>query len=152
MDSKDSIKAPKLSYKERKKKAQKKRPPGRREWVPTPAILAKIEELSAMHMDQAQIAVLIGLNPNHFVEKKAVYPELDDALQKGRATGLLEVTKALHRNATINENVIAQKFILKSRGGWRENDHLSIPGGSGGADSQTLTEQIRKALGELTDD
>ena len=88
-------------------------------WKPTAENLAKVETLAEQGMTQEQIAPCIGIGVSTLYEKINKYPELLEALKKGKEKGIARVTEALLKNVE-KGNVTAQIFYLKCRAGWKE--------------------------------
>lgn len=61
---------------------------GRAEWIPTPEILKQIEADSALGFNSQTIAAGLGISAPVFSLKKTDFPEIIDAIEKGRRRGL----------------------------------------------------------------
>ena len=94
--------------------------------VATPELLRAITQLSAIGLTKAQVASAIGWSRHLFTNRLLEIPELMEALEKGRAMGVKEVAHQLFVNATENNNVSAQIFFLKTRGGFKEEIDLNL--------------------------
>jgi len=83
-----------------------------------------VEQLAANGLTDNQIAAFFGMSLPELRKKKKVSAMLDQALATGLAKGVAKVANKLFINATTENNLIAQIFYLKARGGWREADKL----------------------------
>lgn len=110
---------------------------GRPQWIPSKEDLEKIESLAAKGLSQEQIANCVGLHPSTLCEKKNQFPELDEAIKKGKASGIAKVAEALLRNIDLG-NVTAQIFYLKTQAGWKDNVPVEA--------DQSFLEKIREQL------
>ncbi len=94
----------------------------------------RTEALARKGLTQEQIAHCLGIATSTLYEWKKSDPEFSEALKRGQAKGIREVTNALFNSAK-NGNVTAQIFYLKNRDPdeWRDRrDHevsgeLNIP-------------------------
>ena len=105
---------------------------------PTPEQRKIVKDMSSVGIPQDKISVVIGIDPKtlrvHYRE------ELDTAESEANT----KVAIALYDNAIKTNNVTAQIFWLKTRGGWRE----SRP-----ADDEGIAHTINiKIVGGLPDD
>jgi|SRR6056300_1754894 len=93
---------------------------GRPEVALTDAELQQVEKMAA-YLNKAQIAACLGIAENTFLRICKQNESVDAAYKKGKASNVGNVAAALVRNATEKNNVLAQIFYLKSRGGWVES-------------------------------
>lgn len=94
---------------------------GRKKWIPDQKILSLVEEYAGKFLKEEQIAILIGIQPPVFSEKKKEFPELNEALARGRAKIADTLSNKLYEVA-ITGNVQMLIFLAKSVLGLREND------------------------------
>jgi len=87
--------------------------------------IPKIEELASRGLTQQQIIDYFGYNRSSFYKYKATNKDLADAVKRGLAKGVNEVTNLLFENAR-KGNVTAQLFFLKCRSGWTEGNTINI--------------------------
>jgi len=75
----------------------------------------------------AQIAVCLGISESTIYAKQGDYAELLEAIKKGRAEGLNQVSNALFEKAT-QGNVTAMIYYLKvrDRENWGENQPVPL--------------------------
>lgn len=90
-------------------------------WEPTDEEIMKVESLAARGMQEQQIALCLGIQPETLSRKKSHFEQLDQAIKRGKAKGIAHVTAQLLKNID-NSNVTAQIFYLKTQAGWREED------------------------------
>jgi len=75
----------------------------------------------AAYLNQEQIAAVLGISADTFRRIMRSNESVSIAYKKGRASNVGNVAAALVRNATEKNNVLAQIFYLKARGGWVES-------------------------------
>ena len=102
---------------------------GRPAFEITDEVLSKTEDLAAKGLSRDQIAWSLGVSPSTLYKKKAENKQLSDAIKKGEALGLEEITNSLFKNAK-DGNVTAQIFYLKCRSPsqWNDRPHESEEG------------------------
>ena len=91
---------------------------GRKPWIPD---LAKVEKLAARGLTNEQIAACLGICESTLYDKKKVFLEFSEAIKKGKASGVQQVSNALFE-AALSGNVTAMIFFLKTKAGWKEPD------------------------------
>ena len=98
-------------------------PLGRPGWVPDEKDFVKAESLAARGLTKTQIADCFGVVYETLNEKTKEYKEFDDAIKRGKAKGIANVTAALLKNVNAG-NVTAQIFYLKCQAKWKETNIL----------------------------
>ena len=98
--------------------AKTKRKVGRPKFEITDAIMKKAEDYAAKGLTVDQIAAVLGISDATIYERQQEYPDFYDALKRGRATGIANVTNALYEKATVDKDNTAMIFYLKNRAGW----------------------------------
>lgn len=96
---------------------------GRKPWIPTPEILQQIEAMASRFLKEEQMAVLVGVSPQTFSEKKKEYAELGEAILKGRAKVAINLSNKIYEQAMAGNTSILI-FLAKSVNGLRENDPI----------------------------
>ena len=91
---------------------------GRPKFEITEAICAKAEHLASKGLTVDQIAAVFGVSDATIYERQAENPDFSDALKRGRASGIVNVTNALYEKATVDKDNTAMIFWLKNRAGW----------------------------------
>lgn len=86
----------------------------------TPQQISEVERMAA-YLNKAQIAACLGIGENTFIRLTKENESIDAAYKRGRASHVGKVADALLKNATEKNNVLAQMFFLKCRGGWVES-------------------------------
>lgn len=81
--------------------------------------LKEVERLAGLGLTQEQIAVSLGISARTLESRKAESAEFAEAIKKGQASAIQEVSNALFQNAR-NGNVTAQIFFLKARAQWKD--------------------------------
>jgi hypothetical protein len=95
----------------------------------TQEMIVKAHEMASHGLTQEQIASCLGMGLSTLYEKKINYPELADAIKRGKDKGINMVANALFENA-MNGEKVAQIFYLKARAGWKEtnvSEHHIVP-------------------------
>ena len=98
-------------------KAKSKNPMGRPRFEVTPEVLLKTESLMAKGLTKEQCAGMLGVSVSTFMLYQAENSEFSEAIKKGQASGIDQVTNALFENATVGKDNVAIIFWLKNRGG-----------------------------------
>lgn len=88
-------------------------------------VLEKIEILASRGLTQQDIAYCIGIHPTTLSEKKYENEQLQEALKRGKAKGLAQITNALFEQA-LSGSVGAACFNLKNRYSENWTDTQSI--------------------------
>ena len=91
---------------------------GRPAWIPTDSVWQEAREMASNGLTMAQIADSLGISETTLYAKQGDYKEFMDAIKKGRAEGLNQVSNALFEKAT-QGNVTATIYYMKVRD--REN-------------------------------
>lgn len=85
-----------------------------------PEEVEQVERLAA-YLNQEQIAGVLGIAPDTLRRIMRENESVSIAYKKGRASKVNLVAESLFKNATEKNNVLAQIFYLKARGGWVES-------------------------------
>jgi hypothetical protein len=103
---------------------------------PTDKDRAIVESLASAGVQQEYIAKAI-INPEtgKGITKKTLIKHFSEILESSEGKATAAVVAALFNNATKRNNVAAQIFWMKARGGWRESNRVEMTG----ADGQPLT-------------
>ena len=88
-------------------------------------VLEKIEVLASRGLAQQDIAYCIGIHPTTLSEKKYENEQLQEALKRGKAKGLAQITNALFEQALAGSTGAAC-FFLKNRDPDRWSDVKSV--------------------------
>ena len=108
----------------------------------------KVERLAAQGLGPTQIARALGVSWDTYNKNKKRSSELSEAIKRGEAEGLAEVTNALFSSAQ-GGNVTAQIFYLKNRDteNWMDrvetNHTLSIGSALDNARLRTLDAPVK---------
>ena len=91
-------------------------------WNPTPTDCDKARKMASRGLTVAQIASCLGISETTLYKKQNEYAEFMDAIKRGRAEGINQVSNALFEKAT-QGNVTAMMYYLKTRDreNWGEN-------------------------------
>lgn len=90
----------------------------------TPDQIRQVEEMASM-LTLEQIAKVMGVGRTTLARIKERQPEVEEAYQRGRITGLHEVAKSLLKNAR-NGHFQSQKFYLGTQFGWVEKKEITV--------------------------
>ena len=128
---KDLIYIPKIQLTTEKKgqgmpKAKSKNPVGRPKFEITTEVLEKTEGLMAKGLTKEQCAGVLGIHTSTFMLHQAKNSEFSEAIKRGQARGIDQVTNALFENATVDRNVPSIIFFLKNRAGWVDKTETKI--------------------------
>ena len=95
---------------------------GRPKWLPTASICNQANEMASRGLTVSQIADCLGISESTLYGKQNEYIEFMEAIKKGRAEGLNQVSNALFEKA-IDGNVTAMIYFLKvrDRENWGDN-------------------------------
>jgi len=80
----------------------------------TPGIIRKCEKLASKGLTLEQIAHRLGVSYMTLLKKRRACAELEDAIQRGKAEGIDEVSNVLYEKALTGDNT-AMIFYLKNR-------------------------------------
>jgi len=127
---KDLIYIPKIQLTTEKKgqgmaKAKSKNPVGRPKFEVTEEVLARTERAMAQGLTKEQCAGVLGISVSTFQLYQAEYSEFSEAIKKGEASGIEQVTNALFENATVERDNVAIIFYLKNRAGWVDKQEIA---------------------------
>lgn len=117
---------------------------GQPPWVPTKKILEQAEQCASLGMSYEQIANALDIAQTTLIAKRHAFPELDKAIERGRAKGVQMVANALFENAVVKKDVKAQTFYLKTKGGFVEEVKKNI--------TINHEDKLREILGDKTID
>ena len=106
-------------------KAKSKNPVGRPKFEVTEEVLARTERAMAQGLTKEQCAGVLGISVSTFQLYQAEYSEFSEAIKKGEASGIEQVTNALFENATVDRNVPSIIFFLKNRAGWVDKQEIA---------------------------
>ena len=87
---------------------------GRPSWIPTDSICEQAREMASHGLKVSQISDCLGISESTLYCKQNEYVEFMDAIKKGRAEGLNQVSNALFEKAT-QGNVTAMIYSLKGQ-------------------------------------
>ena len=107
-------------------KAKSKNPVGRPKFEVTEEVLARTERAMAQGLTKEQCAGVLGISVSTFQLYQAEYSEFSEAIKKGEASGIEQVTNALFENATVDRNVPSIIFYLKNRAGWVDKQEHKV--------------------------
>jgi len=107
-------------------KAKSKNPVGRPKFEVTEEVLARTERAMAQGLTKEQCAGVLGISVSTFMLHQAENSEFSDAIKRGEASGIEQVTNALFENATVDRNVPSIIFYLKNRAGWKDVKDMNV--------------------------
>jgi hypothetical protein len=106
-----------------KKKAEN--PVGRPRFQITPEVLERTERLMAQGLTKEQCSAALGIHLATFMVYQAENSEFSEAIKRGQASGIDQVTNALFENATVERDNTAIIFFLKNRAGWVDKKEVA---------------------------
>jgi len=101
---------------------------GPKTWIPSKEEIDKVEAMASRGLTQEQIAMCLGIHDSTLYAKRNKFPDLNEAVQRGKAKGISIVSNALFESAK-SGNTTSQIFFLKCMAGWKEtnvNEHKFI--------------------------
>jgi hypothetical protein len=107
-------------------KAKSKNPIGRPRFEVTPKVIQSAEQFMAQGLTREQCAANLGISRSKFFEIQEQNVDFLDAIKKGEARGIGDVTNALFENATVKKDNVAIIFYLKNRAGWVDKTETKI--------------------------
>jgi hypothetical protein len=125
----------------------KKRPPGRPPFEPTPEQRKLVEQLCAFGVNQTDICNFVLDVRGKPISQDTLAAKFRRELDTGEVKANSKVAQSLFHQATIEKNVTAMIFWLKTRARWRETDRLEVTGKDGGP---VETKHV-KDMKEMTD-
>ena len=87
-------------------------------------VLSKTENLMAKGLTREQCAGMLGVSVSTFMLHQAENSEFSEAIKRGQASGIDQVTNALFENATVEKDNTAIIFYLKNRAGWVDKQEI----------------------------
>jgi hypothetical protein len=107
-------------------KKKSKNPMGRPRFEVTPEVIKSAEQFMAQGLTREQCAANLGISRSKFFEIQEQNVDFLDAIKKGEARGIGDVTNALFENATVKKDNTAIIFYLKNRAGWVDKSETKI--------------------------
>ena len=107
-------------------KKKSKNPVGRPKFEVTEEVLQRTERLMAQGLTRDQCARALGISVATFYVYQAENSEFSEAIKRGEALGIEEVTNALFENATLERDNTAIIFYLKNRAGWVDKQEHKV--------------------------
>lgn len=97
-------------------------------WIPTSEDIKKIETLAGYGLSIARIAGVFGISKATMERRQSEYPDVSEAIEKGRALAESAVTQTAYKMAVSGNNTAMTIFWLKTRAKWRESDSEQLTG------------------------
>ena len=107
-------------------KKKSKNPVGRPKFEVTEEVLQRAERAMAQGLTKEQCARALGVSVSTFQLYQAENSEFSEAIKRGEALGIEEVTNALFENATLERDNTAIIFYLKNRAGWVDKQEHKV--------------------------
>lgn len=85
-------------------------------------LIDKIESMAGL-ANECQIADALGICQDTFGEYKKRYPEILEAVKRGKSKRILKMADKIYRDG-IEGNITAAIFYLKCQAGWKETQIL----------------------------
>ena len=106
-------------------KKKSKNPVGRPKFEVTDEVLENTRRFMAQGLTKEQCAAALGISRSKFFEIQEQNVDFLDAIKRGEAMGIEEVTNALFENATLERDNTAIIFYLKNRAGWVDKKEVA---------------------------
>lgn len=100
---------------------------GRPAWVPDAEILKKAQQFGELGLTIDEIAHSLGVGESTLWYKRLEYPELNEAIQRGRANGVATASTVLYEMVKMG-NIDAIKTFLKLCHGKTEKAETTLNG------------------------
>ena len=107
-------------------KKKSKNPVGRPKFEVTEEVLENTKRFMAQGLTREQCAASLGISRSKFFEIQEQNVDFLDAIKRGEAMGIEEVTNALFENATLERDNTAIIFYLKNRAGWVDKQEHKV--------------------------
>ena len=107
-------------------KKKSKNPVGRPKFEINEVVLQRADRLMAQGLTKEQCARALGVSVSTFQLYQAENSEFSEAIKRGEALGIEEVTNALFENATLERDNTAIIFYLKNRAGWVDKQEHKV--------------------------
>jgi len=107
-------------------KKKSKNPVGRPKFEVTDEVLENTRRFMAQGLTKEQCAAALGISRSKFFEIQEQNVDFLDAIKRGEAMGIEEVTNALFENATLERDNTAIIFYLKNRAGWVDKQEHKV--------------------------
>ncbi len=107
-------------------KKKSKNPVGRPKFEINEEVMQRTERLMAQGLTREQCARALGISVATFYVYQAENSEFSEAIKRGEALGIEEVTNALFENATLERDNTAIIFYLKNRAGWVDKQEHKV--------------------------
>jgi hypothetical protein len=100
---------------------------GRKAFEVTETVLLAVEHYAARGLNNKQMAACLGISYQTFNEKKKQFSEFSDAIERGQAFGISEITDALYTKAKKGD-IFAIKYFLNNRSkqDWSEKPEIEV--------------------------
>lgn len=123
---------------------------GRPSYKITGEICLKAESLAAQGLTMEQIAHVLGICRATLHDKANKYPDFSDAIKRGQAKGIAQITNKLFQKAKDGDNT-AMIFYLKNRDpqNWKDVHRQEHSGPEGSAIENKWTVEFLNASPEI---
>jgi transposase len=93
--------------------------------------LKEIESMAGIGLNYDQISTILGISPSTFDRRLAENDgdnPLNDAVQRGRAKALSNVSQAAYNMAIKEKQPTMTQFWLRCKGGWKDTQFHEVDG------------------------
>lgn len=97
----------------------------------TPDDIKKIQRMAGLGLKVEQMAAVLGMSKKTFERRMKDTKGAADALEKGRAVAVMNVSETAYELATSRKHPIMTMFWLKCQGRWKEVQPVEISGPNG---------------------
>jgi hypothetical protein len=117
-----------------------------------PVDLAEVEQFAARGLSYNQIATCLHMSNDALIRRRKEVPGVQDAIDRGRAAGVRDVTNALYESA-VEGNLGAQIFYLKNRdrGNWQDRFDYKVETDLGQLHLEAMEQLMREDKGLVID-
>lgn len=99
----------------------------------TPNLIEQARKLASLGLNQQTIAAALGISRSTFYRRLTENPELELAIEQGRALAVADVAQKMMARAKTGDDFQSMAFILRSRGGFddrpcKQEQHEGVSG------------------------
>lgn len=98
-------------------------------WDPSTEQMESIKVMAGLRLKLWEIAQIIGVHPKTFSKYMRLHPDLKATIEKGRAVGVMNVSRAAYNMAKSEKHPEMTKFWLKAQAKWRDVQSVELSRG-----------------------
>lgn len=110
--------------------------------------LEQLQKFAAAGLTTEQMAHILGVGPATLDRRIADYPEIKDAINKGRSMAIFNVAASAYQQAISGKNPAMTMFYLKCRARWKETSVTEHTNAEGGDLFTSFTDMVKKVMSD----